>query len=113
MRIEALKPLRVKVGDQRLELRPGEPVELQDADAKKLLLKAPHAVRVVSNRQSWLRAFEALVNATAGITKEDARYPAILEAWDDCDTAFAEDDWTGFTVAFERVIEAVKGKVNG
>ena len=47
MVIEVLKPLRVHLRDRTVDLRPGQPTELNDEEAARLLAKKPDAVRPV------------------------------------------------------------------
>jgi hypothetical protein len=52
LRIESIRPLRVKLGERHLELQPGVPVELQDEYAWKLLQARPDAVRALDSASS-------------------------------------------------------------
>lgn len=57
MVIEVLKPLRVHLRDRTVDLRPGQPTELNDEEAARLLAKKPDAVRPVfqaGDRVEWL-----------------------------------------------------------
>lgn len=47
MVIEVLKPLRVHLRDRTVDLRPGQPTELNDEEAARLLAKKPDKVRPV------------------------------------------------------------------
>jgi hypothetical protein len=49
LRIEAIRPLRVKLREAQLELQPGVPVELEDEYARKLLQACPDAVRALDS----------------------------------------------------------------
>ncbi len=49
MRIEALIPIRVRRSGAELRLVPGVPVDLPEAEALKLLQRAPNKVRVVGD----------------------------------------------------------------
>src|SRR5262249_32291469 len=48
MLIEALMPLKVRVNGRVLFLDPGQPQDLSDDEARRLLAKIPDQVRVVS-----------------------------------------------------------------
>lgn len=48
MLIEALTPLKVRVDNRELLLDPGQPQDLSDEDARRLLAKVPGKVRVVT-----------------------------------------------------------------
>ena len=109
MRIEALRPLKVKLPNGHLQLTPGEPVDLPDHQAEKLLLKAPGAVRVLRPRTKWLQAYQELARVTNNITKDDSRFLPVLHALDGCDAAFEKDDWQEFVKGMEQVIAAVGG----
>jgi hypothetical protein len=47
MVIEVLKPLRVHLRDRTVDLRPGQPTELNDEEGARLLEKRPDVVRVI------------------------------------------------------------------
>lgn len=47
MVVEVLKPLQVHLRDRTVELRPGQPTELNDEEAARLLELKPDAVRPV------------------------------------------------------------------
>jgi hypothetical protein len=47
MLIEVLKPLRVHLRDRTVDLLPGQPTELNEEEAVRLLAKKPDAVRPV------------------------------------------------------------------
>ncbi len=47
MLIESLRPLRVHLRDRTVELRPGQPTDLNDEEAARLLELKPDAVRPV------------------------------------------------------------------
>jgi hypothetical protein len=47
MVIEVLRPLRVHLRDQTVDLRPGQPTELNDEEAVRLLEKKPDVVQPV------------------------------------------------------------------
>ncbi len=47
MLIESLRPLRVHLRDRTVELRPGQPIDLNDEEAARLLKLKPDAVRPV------------------------------------------------------------------
>ena len=109
MRIEVLRPLKVKLSTGDLYLTPGEPVDLPDSQARKLLVKVPGAIRVLATRAEWLDGFREVVRVTHGITRDDPRFIPVNQAWDACDTAFERDNWGEFVKAVNEVLAAVGG----
>src|SRR6185369_5700466 len=96
MLIEATEqPVRYRYRDGReLVFRPGSPIELPDAEAKRLLERAAGKVRRVENdRTSWLTAWREVAEISSGLTNEDVRLPLVMAALASCDTAFEADDW--------------------
>jgi hypothetical protein len=54
MVIEVLRPLRVHLRDRTVDLQPGQPTELNDEEAVRLLAKKPDAVRLVLRHGNWV-----------------------------------------------------------
>ncbi len=80
MLIEALTPLTVRLNHQEQLLTPGQPVELPDEKALKLLQKAPGQVRIVSPYLGQVVEVESLAGQRvrtliAGILQDDPRMP--------------------------------------
>ncbi len=79
MLIEALKPLRVKFPEQEIHLKPGQPVELPEEHARKLLAKAGDRVRVAASpcvsEGSW--PSECLASELKFGTYEARLYPLL------------------------------------
>lgn len=59
----------------------------------------PEAQTVPSVRHhgmDWLGAWRDLAALTDGIARDDPRFQPVIKALDDCDAAFAVEDWNGF-----------------
>jgi hypothetical protein len=54
MQIESIKPLVLELSEKTVQLNPGEPMELADEVAERLVKKAPHALRMVEKSASSL-----------------------------------------------------------
>lgn len=77
-------------------------------------LEAIERMNVPGNRpkrveKPWLKAWQQLARLTHGIGPEDARLGPVLEALNQCDTAFYADDWTAFDLASTKVKALVNG----
>jgi hypothetical protein len=106
--IEVRKPLCLRLAGRELHLRPGEPVELSDDQARRLLAKAPDLVHVVAAPSpAWLAAWRTLAALVSGIAREDPRYEPVAAALDRCDDAYLAGDWPGFEQAAQRVRETL------
>ncbi len=80
MLIEVLTPLTVRLDHQERVLIPGQPVELPDDKALKLLQKAPGQVRIVSPYLGQVVEVESMAGERvrtliAGIVQDDPRKP--------------------------------------
>ncbi len=80
MLIEVLTPLTVRLDHREQRLTPGQPIELPDEKALKLLQKAPGQVRIVSPYPGQVVEVESLAGQRvrtliAGIVQDDPRMP--------------------------------------
>jgi len=57
-----------------------------------------------STSHDWLQAWRNLAAMTGGITKDDWRFPGIMDLLNGCDKAFESGNWA----AFQRLAERVK-----
>ena len=111
MLIEATnQPVRYRYRDGReLVFRPGSPIELPDAEAKRLLEKAEGKVRPVGAiKPDWLAEWREVAEISSGLTKDDVRLPSVMAALGVCDAAFVADDWAAFQEARTGVVRAMK-----
>jgi len=49
-----------------------------------------------SINKGWLAAWQELAELTEGVTKTNPRFHPVCEALEQCDRAFAADDWATF-----------------
>lgn len=108
MLIEVLEPLKVRLpGGQLRDMVPGQPVDLPDEAARKLLAKAPDRVKVagsplhqggslVGGSPDWLAEWRELAARTAGLLPDDPRRGPVLEGLARCDEAFLANDYRRF-----------------
>ena len=62
-------------------------------------------------KKPWLSAWRELAQLTYGIESDGPRFGQILSLMDQCDRAFAKDDWLAFQVAardISNLVEAPK-----
>jgi hypothetical protein len=115
--IEALTPIRIRLPDGERSLLPGQPVDLSEEHARRLLEKAGRKVRPVLSEKDatplvypccptdWLTEWRKLAKITSGILREDPRFPFIMRALALCDEAFQDGDWSRFRTAAKQVRE--------
>ena len=111
MLIEATnQPVRYRYRDGReLLFRPGSPIEIPFAEAKRLLEKAEGKVRLVgAAKPDWLREWREVAAISSGLTAEDVRLPLVMSALGVCDAAFEAGNWSAFQEARTGVVRAMK-----
>ncbi len=121
MLLEAVdRPIRYRLADGR-EFRfvPGQPTDLAEPYASKLLQRAPGKVRLCAPlRQArastkptsieWLAAWRELADLTAGLVPDDSRVGPVLHALEQCDEQFQRGNWSAFLRARNSVLDALK-----
>jgi hypothetical protein len=75
-----------------------------------LLRKEGLALPSDPKRPDWMTGWREVVALTQGVTAEDPRQPAILDAIKQCNTAFEAGDWPAFQRASAAVRQALKGR---
>ena len=108
MRLEALAPFSIRHHEQVQTFMAGQQFQLPDAQAGWLLQRASQKVRRVPDDavSCWVR----LATLTDGMYKDDPRFPAVMQALDECDGAFAAGDHATFKAAEARVERAMSNR---
>lgn len=115
MQLEAIeKPLRYRLRDGReILISPGQPVDLPDEAAQKLLARAPDRVKVgtpVQTSIDWLSAWRELAEKTAGLLPDDPRLVPLLEGLGHCNGVFLAGDCSRFLQAKATVLQTMAGE---
>lgn len=114
MQLEATqKPLRYRLRDGReILISPGQPVDLPDEAARKLLARAPDRVKVAASVRTsidWLAEWRDLAEKTAGLLSDDPRLAPVLEGLAQCDEAFLANNYPRFLKAKATVLRLMNG----
>ena len=70
-------------------------------------------VRQEAAKPGWSTAWRELATLTAGILADDPRFPPVMAALQQCDSAFSGGDWPSFQQAAGRVKAAVNNTEQG
>ncbi len=109
MTIEVLAPLTVKRDGKLITLSPGDRLDWPEAQAEKLLARAPEKVRRIAG--NWLAAWHNLAQATNNIERTDPRFMPVMAALEHCDAAFEQDNWGLFREAAKKVQRLITRKI--
>ena len=108
MLIEVSTPLTIRRRSGDVSLLPGQPVDFPEAEALKLLARAPGKVREAIT--DWLAAWRELAALTSGLTVDDPRLPVVMDALNECDNGYLSGNWVAFRQAAARVRSAMEDR---
>ena len=91
-----------------IALSPGDRLDWPEVQAEKLLTRAPGKVRQIAG--DWLAAWHTLAQVTNNIERTDPRFMPVLDALEECDAAFEQDNWGLFREAATKVKAVVARK---
>ena len=95
MLLEAVEtPIRYRWPEGKIDLIPGQPVDVSAERGAKILKKCGAKVRTV--QPQWVVAWRHLAQLTDGITKDDPRFLSVCTTLEDCDRAWEQDNWHRF-----------------
>jgi len=102
MLLEAIEtPIRYRWPQGKIDLIPGQPVDVSVERGTKILKKCGAKVRTV--QPDWSEVWRNLAQLTNGITKDDPRFLSVCVALEDCDRAWEQDDWPTFQQSVDRI----------
>jgi len=109
MLLEAIEtPIRYRWPKGKIDLIPGQPVDVSVERGAKILKKCGGKVRTV--QPDWSEVWRNLAQLTDEITKNDPRFHPVCAALEDCDRAFEQDNWAVFQQNAESVKRLAEGR---
>lgn len=102
MLIEATeKPVTYRWPGGEVTITPGQPVDVPDERAEKILAKA--GAKVQEFKPDWRAAWRELADISDGLEPDDERLLPVVTTMNAADAAYKAHDWNGFQRAANEV----------